>query len=66
MRLGGCRFLASASRSSQCVRAFSSTSLHHAPKAEEHTPNLRQAQRPRTSYDHFNKNMIVLLASPDN
>lgn len=49
MRLGGIRPLASASRSSQGVRAFSSTSLQYAPNAEEHTPNLRHAQRPRTS-----------------
>lgn len=46
MRLGGIRPLASASRSSQGVRAFSSTSLQYAPNAEEHTPNLRHAQRP--------------------
>lgn len=50
MRLGTGRSLASATRSANC-RAFSSTPLQQVAKvtaAGTETPNLRQADRPRT------------------
>ena len=48
MRLGSGRSLAVAMRTPRASRAFSSTPLQSASKVPE-PPNMRQAQRPRTS-----------------